>query len=981
MRHHFRTALKYLSLFSALLLILALVGCEGDRGRPGTSSGTVTGTVTDTFANKVAGVSVTAAPGTELPTATTDTNGVYTLTLPNGNYTLTFTKAGYATQTQQVNVVTTQTTTRNVTLTPNAGAALNIAPVQFNPTTGTATLSATAAAFDPALQGQPVTFTFRDPQGNVIPGNVTTGNTSTLTVNRPSTASFKAAVAEASKVRESVYPPGHDPVADENDFDVPNFETLNRLQVLPIAQGTFEQAGNARFKVYAQFGSSAFNTFSSVAVASVPTNTLPFVPNAGIRNVPVGQPVLLQGREQASYSWTITGPSGSSVTALVDSTTRFPHFIPDVPGTYTVTQSAGAGNSITIYAGRYVGVLQRASNDDPLGTVDPSCSQAGCHSGTTAFSTPYNNGAQFFSTTPVNAVFNLWTTSGHRHIMVKAMREDPNHYTINGCARCHSVGFSQYSGAVKSDGFSEVARATGFTDAAFRANNPTFFNGPAGRFDQALRKSEVQCESCHGPNGTGSAHAQGSPDSIGARFSISSDVCAPCHGRPLRHGRYQEWRVSGHGDFKTAMLEGVSGVSATAPTGTGPNVNCAGCHTGQAFPLWLAQLQGTGGAAASPLRSLNATNVARLSFLRTDNVQPQTCAVCHQVHNSGRSSGLVGSLVILRGDYQAGGAFAGTTPLLPSGFQANGVGRGALCITCHNSRNGGVGTTATVHEDADPNFGALTAYSAPHEACQGDVLMGRNAYFFSSSVTGEDLALPGFTPVPQTGKRSAHSFLPDTCVTCHLQKTPTDPTLGYPPGVEGAGTNHTFAIVTDRTRPAEAQVNALCSQCHGGFDGAGLMRSFDANYTQLLRSATNAILRVKFGSAAAIPAGTNLTFIPGRIPQVSVNGAPPVNLASTTTAGVTTPGYLSGAPGTAATGPIPASGFQRDIAKANWNISLVAPKYNATQLNGTSYDNGTPILDAAGGEVQVAGDQSKSVHNPSFVFNVMSVTQARLNAL
>jgi hypothetical protein len=172
------------------------------------------------------------------------------------------------------------------------------------------------------------------------------------------------------------------------------------------------------------------------------------------------------------------------------------------------------------------------------------------------------------------------------------------------------------------------------------------------------------------------------------------------------------------------MGEGIAGVTSSVPLGTGPNTSCAGCHTGQGFPLFISQLQGTNGNIQSPLRTLNAANAAALSFLRTNNVQPQTCSTCHPVHNPGKSSGLIGDLVILRGDYQPGGAFDGTTPLLPAGFQANGVGKGALCITSHNSRNGGAGTTATLHEDGDPNFGALTAYNAPHEACQGDVLMG-----------------------------------------------------------------------------------------------------------------------------------------------------------------------------------------------------------------------------------------------------------------
>ena len=73
----------------------------------------------------------------------------------------------------------------------------------------------------------------------------------------------------------------------------------------------------------------------------------------------------------------------------------------------------------------------------------------------------------------------------------------------------------------------------------------------------------------------------------------------------------------------------------------------------------------------------------------------------------------MGNIVNLRGDFQSGGAFDGNTPLLPAGFQANGVGRGALCITCHNSRNGGSGTTVGLHEDGDPIFGNP---SSPHTA-------------------------------------------------------------------------------------------------------------------------------------------------------------------------------------------------------------------------------------------------------------------------
>lgn len=993
-RNHMGKMLKHLSLLAILLLAVIMFGCEGDkgdRGLSGTSFGTLTGKVTDTAfpAHNLAGVTVTPSPAVNgVAAASTDTNGNYSLTLPNGNYTLTYSKAGYTSQTQSATVVATQTTSLpTIALVQTSAAVINVANASFGNRT-TTTLSSTVLVNEPSLIGQTAVLTWTDANGNVI------GTGPSVTVHRPSGEALTSAVAEFATVRQSVYPPGHDPIADQNDFDVPNFETLDRLQVLPIAPAAFESAARTPFKVFARIGNAApFSTFSTTVLASSPTNTMPFVPNPGIRNVPVGQPVVIQGNVRNTYNWSIAAPTGSNVTTLNNPTTRFPSFIPDAPGTYLVTET-GASNTITIYAGTYVGILTPASNNDPLGVVDTSCSNASCHSSTSFFNTPYPGGVQFFDTTPVNAVFDIWTGSGHRHIMVKAMTQSPDHYTLNGCARCHTVGFSQFSGAIRSNGFSDVARASGFTDATWRANFPNFFVN----FPQVLRKSEVQCESCHGPNGTGSAHGKGDPDAVNARMTVSSDMCGNCHGEPLRHGRYQEWRVSGHGDFETAMGEGISGVTTTVPLGTGPNTSCAGCHTGQGFPLWIQQLQGTGGNTMSPLRNLNTANTAALSWLRTNNVQPQTCQVCHRVHNPGRSSGLEGALVYLRGDYQQGGSFEGSTPLLPSGFAATGVGKGALCITCHNSRNGGVGSFTTavsavgLHEDNDPYFALVgtptvsgttigapvLGYAAPHEACQGDVLMGRNAYFFS----GPEDTTPGFTKVPQTGRRSAHSFLADTCVTCHMLKTPTDPNFGYPPGVPGAGSNHTFAIVTNRLVPADQQINALCSQCHGGFEGTGVQANFDAAYRRLLISAANAVLRIKYGSIAnANTAGTtSLTFIPGRIPQVSVNGGVPVNLNT----------YLSTAPLPVGTTNVPAStiattgttaGVQRDLAKANWNISLVAPKYFVTQLNSTSYNNGTPILNASGGQVEVAGDQSRAVHNPSFVFNVMSVTQQRLDTL
>jgi hypothetical protein len=134
---------------------------------------------------------------------------------------------------------------------------------------------------------------------------------------------------------------------------------------------------------------------------------------------------------------------------------------------------------------------------------------------------------------------------------------------------------------------------------------------------------------------------------------------------------------------------------------------------------------------------------------------------------------------------------------LPAGFQAIGVGRGALCIVCHNTRNG-------LHEDPF----TPTSYTAPHTSAQGDVLMGRNAYFV--------------TP----GARAPHSLITDTCVTCHLRLTPPPADLSY----AGAGTNHAFRAS-----------RAICAECHGAFDGDALPEVFASELAALAGQIAGAV--------------------------------------------------------------------------------------------------------------------------------------------
>lgn len=101
----------------------------------------------------------------------------------------------------------------------------------------------------------------------------------------------------------------------------------------------------------------------------------------------------------------------------------------------------------------------------------------------------------------------------------------------------------------------------------------------------------------------------------------------------------------------------------------------------------------------------------------------------------------------------------------------------------------------------DGNWKASDGSRAPHPAAQTDVLMGENGYFVN------------------VGIRGAHSFVEDTCVTCHMEATAPPDLLSYQQG----GTNHTFFASPD-----------ICAKCHGeSFTADGVQDGFEAAAAEL----------------------------------------------------------------------------------------------------------------------------------------------------
>ena len=602
-------------------------------------------------------------------------------------------------------------------------------------------------------------------------------------------------------------------------------------------------------------------TSSGTFTSDVEIHTsLPWKSSLGIGNVAIGGPVLLHGKIQDAYAWNLSGPAGSNAT-LADANAQNPDFTPDVSGSYTVTE-ATSGAELVITAGTWAGAIT-GLDDDGRPEAD-TCTI--CHNGTIA--------ADQFSS---------WAQTGHADIFSVNLNTS-THYSTS-CLSCHTVGWDPDA---DNGGMDDVADYDSFlaeftTDGSHFHADSDNWTGMLARTPASAQLANIQCENCHGPNPAG--HAAATP----GRTSISSDVCAVCHGEPLRHARFQQWQLSKHANYELAIEEGENG-------------NCARCHTGNGFLAWLPTLLDDD-PATDPLENIEIT-------WTTDEIHPMTCVICHDPHSIGTTTG-IGTDATMR--------ISGDTPPLIAGFTAVGVGRGAICMTCHNSRRG---------LRNDDNFDASDAARAPHGGPQADVLMGQNAFFM------------------EVGVRGNHSFVQDSCVNCHMEQTPPPDLLSYNQG----GTNHTFFASSD-----------ICDRCHGeAFGAEGVQTAYEASALELETKIESAIIALIAGQIAA---GNTIDL-----------GGEAVITAAGDIAGVEFGEYhgrqaitVALADGTTV-GPIRLPDV--DVLDAA-QVSL-----------GELYDFADTRLAKAGWNWNLANnDGSRAVHNPTFVFQVLDKAIDALNEL
>ena len=585
-------------------------------------------------------------------------------------------------------------------------------------------------------------------------------------------------------------------------------------------------------------------TYQGTAHIAAP---VPWTTSLGTRNVPPGVPVILHGKTQASYNWAMTLPTGSTAT-LVDPTAQSPEFTPDTPGTYQVTVTdlaTGTPVTIQVIAGLWRGVIVgQDANSRPQ--VDTACT--GCHAVGTALDQ-----------------FTPWIQTGHAEIFTQNVNNPAGHYS-EACVSCHAVGYDK---AASNNGIDDQSDWAGLVASGYLTHGATTnWTNILAQFPKSAKQANIQCENCHGPQ-TSDAHTKGA-----ARVTLSSDVCAACHGEPARHGRFQQWQLSGHANYETAVAEGMSG-------------GCTQCHTAQGFLAW----EKSGYTATSVQVTWTA-----------DEVHPQTCQTCHDPHGIGTTSGSGASNATVR--------ISDTTPPLMAGFTATDVGRGAICMTCHNGRRG---------LRNDSNFTTADASRAPHVGPQSDVLMGQNFYLV-------DVGTAGY-----------HARVEETCVTCHMAETPPPDYISYNKG----GTNHTFFASKE-----------ICSECHATLtaeDVQGPVHEKVATLTAAIEKALSDLMKAQLALGNKIDLGGRKTlnsaadFTKVTFSEASGRQAMIVTLSDASTVGPVAMNSVRIVPPTGS--PIPIYNVaDPTIPKSGWNLLMIE------------------------------SDASAGVHNPGLVNRVLDVS-------
>ena len=166
--------------------------------------------------------------------------------------------------------------------------------------------------------------------------------------------------------------------------------------------------------------------------------------------------------------------------------------------------------------------------------VIPTCT--GCHNGVIA---------------PDNFV--TWRNTGHAEAFTQGITT--NSHFGESCFACHAVGYDRDNAGGIDDTPNYENFLTSLENLQSTGMIADAWTMMLEDYPDTARKSNIQCENCHGPQDYTDSHPYDSDSSVDSRVKLGSEVCGSCHGEPARHGRYQQWLLSNHADYELAAFD------------------------------------------------------------------------------------------------------------------------------------------------------------------------------------------------------------------------------------------------------------------------------------------------------------------------------------------------------------------------------------------------------------------------------------------
>ena len=339
-----------------------------------------------------------------------------------------------------------------------------------------------------------------------------------------------------------------------------------------------------------------------------------------------------------------------------------------------------------------------------------------------------------------------WSHTLHARAFSDAIDGKSTDHFSQNCIKCHVVGFDANTNSVNG-GFDDVATRTGWVFPS------VLTNGNFAAMPHDLKNvANIQCENCHGP---GSEHAFAFGNTNVANWprlavTYASGNCAQCHDSLSHHPKTAEWNNSRHA------------VATRSPSGAGRGA-CVRCHTASGF----AEFTATG-----------------TEVIANTTYEAITCAACHDPHDAANPHQLR----------------AANEYTLPEGTTVTNVGFGALCMTCHHSRNGSAVENVAKFQLNQPSWAGGVGFG-PHDSTAGDMIEGVNGITYGKYIPS-----------------GSHSYvIKDVCVGCHIQEVPaSDPAFTKVGG-------HTFAMsYLDGTNRVDR--TEICQSCHGPIEHFNMVR-------------------------------------------------------------------------------------------------------------------------------------------------------------